>query len=123
MKRTRAAERGRVERVKARSFGALLVRALLDRPEVGRFSVLHIELKPGTGAPELYHRKTEEFFLVLRGSAVGRIGGRTRRFRAGDFCFLPAGCLHRFEAGPEGVEILDVFAPRLDLSAPDIVAA
>lgn len=85
------------------------------------FSVLRIRMEPGARAPELFHARTHEFFLILKGSSSGMVGGRRRVFRAGDFAYMPAGTLHEFRAGPRGVELLDVFSPRLDLDQPDIV--
>lgn len=87
------------------------------------WSVLHITMKPGAQAPEILHRKTHEFFYILEGSSTGRVAGRARTFRAGDYCVLPAGTAHRFKAGPRGVKLLDFFCPRLDLDDPDIVDA
>ncbi len=117
------AERGRIRPGRTRRFGVLGVRPLLDRQLVKEFSVLHIVLKPGAEAPTLFHRKTHEFFFVLRGGASGRIDGKRWRFKQGDYCFLPAGSLHQFTAGPAGIELLDVFGPRLDLRRPDIIRA
>jgi mannose-6-phosphate isomerase-like protein (cupin superfamily) len=116
----RRVECGRLEKVRTRRFGALEVQELLGKQ--GRpFSVLRIRMKPGSRAPELYHARTSEFFLVLKGSSSGMVGGRRRVFRAGDFVYLPPGTIHEFRAGPRGVELLDVFCPRLRLSRPDIV--
>lgn len=113
-------ETGRMRRVRARRFGSLFVKQLIGR--TGHpFSVLHIRMKPGSRAPELFHARTSEFFLVVKGSSSGIIGGKRRVFRAGDFAYLPPQTLHEFRAGPKGVELLDVFCPRLRLNRPDIV--
>ena len=121
--RTGRIEAGSLRGRRAKRFGALYIKALFEDARRGRLSVLHVRLKPGAAAPALYHRRTDEFFFVLKGSVSGRIGGRRRRFKAGDFCFLPAGTVHEFKAGPRGLETLDVFFPRLSLSKPDVVLA
>ncbi|MEK7232886.1 MAG: cupin domain-containing protein [Elusimicrobiota bacterium] len=116
------AEQGRLTGVAARRFGALAVKQLTGRKGTD-FSVLHIKMRPGSSAPLLHHARTDEFLLILKGSSYGRIGRRSVRLKAGDFAYMPAGTRHEFRAGPQGVEILDVFAPRLDLDAPDVVMA
>lgn len=110
----------RLSRAAVRRFGALRVQQLAGR-RGHPFSVLRIRMAPGSSAPELFHARTEEFFLILKGSSSGRVAGRRRVFRPGDCIYMPAGTLHEFRAGPRGVELLDVFCPALDLSAPDIV--
>lgn len=110
----------RLSAVRARRFGALSVKPMLGA-KGHPMSALHISMKPHSEAPELYHAKTDEYFYILRGSSSGTVNGRKRRFRAGDFCFLPSGTLHHFRAGPKGVELIDVFVPRLDLASPDII--
>ncbi|MBI2071212.1 MAG: cupin domain-containing protein [Elusimicrobia bacterium] len=102
-----------------RRFGALTVFPLIPAA-VRTFSALRLTMKPGAQTPSIYHRKTNEFFFILRGSAKARINGRSVRFKKGDFAFLPAKTRHQFEAGPAGVEVLDIFIPRLDLDNPDI---
>lgn len=116
----RRVEVARLSRVAVRRFGALRVQQLAGR-KGQPFSVLRIRMAPGASAPELFHARTHEFFLILKGSSTGLVGGRHRVFRAGDCAYLPAGTLHEFRAGPRGVELLDVFCPRLDLDKPDIV--
>lgn len=106
-----------------RRFGALEVRALFQDLRKKTLSVLHVRLKPYAAAPALYHRRTEEFFLILRGTVHGRVGNRRRTFKAGDYCYLPPGTLHEFRAGKDGADTLDVFFPGLDLEKPDITLA
>ena len=101
--------------------GTLLVRSLLDGEPRAPFSVLRIRMGPGASHPPLWHARTFEFFLVLKGSVHARIGQVSRRLRRGDFVMLPPGASHEFRAGPGGVEVLTVFGPGLDLGNPDIV--
>src|SRR4051812_2739057 len=117
MRKKARVEASRLSRTPARRFGALSVQRLAGR--AGHpFSVLRIRMKPHSAAPELFHARTHEFFLIVKGSSSGVVGGRRRTFRAGDYAYLPAGTLHEFRAGPRGVELLDVFCPRLDLDRP-----
>jgi mannose-6-phosphate isomerase-like protein (cupin superfamily) len=114
-------ELGRLRDRKARRFGVLELRSLLQKPDLKTLSVFHIALKGGAQAPALYHRRTHELFFILSGSVTGKIDGKPCRFKAGDYCFLPAGAVHEFRAGRGGAQTLEVFFPRLDLDKPDIV--
>lgn len=104
-------------------FGVLQLKPLFQKKNMRQISVFHISLKAGSSVPALYHRKTHEFFFVLKGNVTGRIGNKTYRFRAGDYCFLPAGSIHGFHVGKSAAQTLEVFFPRLDLRKPDIVLA
>lgn len=104
-----------------RRFGVLRLKSLFQKAGLGQVSIFHVSLPAGARAPALYHRKTHEFFFLLRGEVRGRIDGKACRFRSGDFCFLPAGAVHEFQAGISGAQTLDVFFPGLDLKKPDIV--
>ncbi len=72
-----------------------IVDILLERPS------LRIERIVSTGqatpAGEWYDQETDEWVLVVEGSAKLRIEGETedRELGAGDFVFLPAHCRHR----------------------------
>ena len=114
---------GSLAKVQARAFGPLLVGSLLGKRQRRPFSVHHVYLKPRGSHPALRHLATCEFFLILKGSIRARIGLRSRRMAAGDFAYLPPGCAHAFHAGKNGVEVLAVFSPPMDLRKPDIVHA
>ena len=68
-------------------------------------------VKPGAKSVKYHaHSRQEEFFLILKGSAVLRMGGRKIRVKKGDFIAKPAGrgLAHQFiNTGPEVLEILD----------------
>jgi uncharacterized cupin superfamily protein len=48
------------------------------------------------GAAPHYHRERDEFFYVLEGELVLRIGDETQTARAGTFAFIPRGTIHGF---------------------------
>ena len=107
-------------RTAAESAGPLRIRTLAAGAATG-FSVHRISMRGGASHPALHHARTCEFFLVTRGGAQAMIGGVRRRLRPGDHVSLAPGTVHGFRAGPQGVEVLAVFRPPLDLSRPDIV--
>ncbi|MBI4423533.1 MAG: cupin domain-containing protein [Elusimicrobia bacterium] len=124
MKRSRKQVRfGRLGGSAQRAYGPLGVEFLLDEPRLAPISVLRVFLKPGDSHPPIFHARTTEFFLVLRGENAARINGRLRRMKAGEFAFLPPGTVHEFRAGARGVEVLVIFGPAMDFRAPDIAHA
>lgn len=80
-----------------RSLGAEIVETLLERPG------LKIERIVSTGRAtpegEWYDQETDEWVLLIKGSARLRIEGEAseRELAAGDFVLLPAHCRHRVE--------------------------
>ena len=48
------------------------------------------------GAAPHYHRGRDEFFYVLEGELVLRIGDEGQTARAGTFAFIPRGTIHGF---------------------------
>lgn len=58
---------------------------------------------PGTvGAGAHYHRERDEFFYVLDGELVLRIGDEQHTARAGTCAFVPRGTIHGFHNASKG---------------------
>jgi quercetin dioxygenase-like cupin family protein len=112
---------GRVGAGEARAFGTLGIEFLIDGGPRGPVTAMRVVMKPRGSHPPLWHAETAEFFFVLRGSMRARIDGRPRRFRKGDYAFLPPGTLHEFHAEKGGVEVLSLFTPALNMKKPDIL--
>ena len=63
----------------------------------GLFTVWEGRVPPGTvGAGPHYHRGRDEFFYVLEGEVVLRIGDERHMARAGTFAFVPRETVHGF---------------------------
>jgi uncharacterized cupin superfamily protein len=62
-----------------------------------------------------YHERTEEVYVVVGGSARAKIGEDVVELDRWDAVRIPTGTPRQFEAGPDGVEMVIVGAPR----APD----
>lgn len=112
---------GRLGAGVSRAYGTLDIEFLLDGGRRGALTAMRVGMKPRDSHPPLWHAKTSEFFLVLRGDMRAKIGGRTATLRKGHYAHLPPGTPHEFRAGKRGVEVLSVFTPALDMAAPDIV--
>ena len=68
---------------------------------------------PGTvGAGSHYHRSRDEFFYVLEGELVLRIGNERRTAGAGTFAFIPRETIHGFHnASSESATLLVMHHP------------
>ncbi len=118
--RTDSVRFGRWGKGSMRPLGPLLIESVATGRGRNSFSVFRVMIKPGESHPPIWHAKTTEFFLVMKGSALARVNGRKRRMKKGDFASLAPGAVHAFKAGPSGVEALVVFIPALDLRRPDV---
>jgi mannose-6-phosphate isomerase-like protein (cupin superfamily) len=61
------------------------------------------------------HRKQEEVYVVVRGSGRMKIDDEVIELEEWDAVRVPAGTWRGYEAGPDGLEILVVGAPTLDM--------
>jgi uncharacterized cupin superfamily protein len=63
----------------------------------GLCSVWEGRIEPGTvGAAPHYHRERDEFFYLLEGEMVLRLGEESHVATAGAFAFVPRGTIHGF---------------------------
>src|SRR5690348_18384462 len=63
----------------------------------GLCTVWEGRIEPGTvGAGPHYHRGRDEFFYVLQGEVVLRIGDESHTVGAGTFAFVPRETIHGF---------------------------
>jgi uncharacterized cupin superfamily protein len=79
----------------------------------GLCTVWEGRVPPGTvGAGPHYHRERDEFFYVLKGEVVLRIGDDTHLARAGTFAFVPRETVHGFHnASSESATLLVAHFP------------
>jgi uncharacterized cupin superfamily protein len=79
----------------------------------GLCTVWEGQVPPGTvGAGPHYHRERDEFFYVLDGEMMLRIGDESHTSRAGTFAFVPRGTIHGFHnASKESATVLVMHHP------------
>jgi len=84
--------------------------------DAGGFSLVHVWFKANYPLPRHSH-DADCMYYVISGSAV--MGNQT--LRPGDAFFVPADAPYQYNAGPEGVEILEVRhgAEHFDMKIPD----
>jgi mannose-6-phosphate isomerase-like protein (cupin superfamily) len=61
------------------------------------------------------HRKQEEVYVVVRGSGRMKVDDEVVELKEWDAVRVPAGAWRGYEAGPQGLEILVIGAPTLDM--------
>jgi quercetin dioxygenase-like cupin family protein len=89
------------------------VRVLLRQPlDEGGFSLVHAWFKGHYPVPRHTH-DADCLYYVISGSLV--MGSQT--LRAGDVFFVPANAPYQYDAGPDGVEVLEI---RHDVLSTDI---
>jgi quercetin dioxygenase-like cupin family protein len=71
--------------------------------DAGGFSLVYLWFKENYPLPRHSHN-VDCMYYVISGSAV--VGKQT--LRAGDSFFVPAGAPYQYNAGPDGVEVLEV---------------
>jgi quercetin dioxygenase-like cupin family protein len=89
---------------------------LRQNEDEGGFSLVTLWFKPGYPLPRHTHN-VDCLYYVISGSAV--MGNQT--LRAGDGFFVPEDAPYQYDAGPEGVEILEIRhgVQNFDMKIPD----
>jgi quercetin dioxygenase-like cupin family protein len=87
--------------------------------EADGFSLVHVWFKANYPLPRHSH-DADCMYYVISGSAV--MGNQV--LRAGDSFFVPADAPYQYDAGPDGVEVLEVRhgTERFDMKIPDVSA-
>jgi len=75
-----------------------------------RVTIGFVDIDPGVLVPEHRH-DNEQVGFVLRGSVTMTIAGQARELRVGETYTIAGKVPHSAKAGPEGVSVVDVFAP------------
>jgi mannose-6-phosphate isomerase-like protein (cupin superfamily) len=75
-------------------------------------SLAEASLEPGQATQRHYHGRSEEIYLVTKGSGTLEVDGETRRVRPGDAILIPPGAWHTLEnEGTSELAILCTCAP------------
>lgn len=68
-------------------------------------------LKPGARGPERVHGEVEQLLYVIRGRGTAIVGNELLPLESETMLWLEPGDRYQFEAGDEGLEILQGYAP------------
>jgi mannose-6-phosphate isomerase-like protein (cupin superfamily) len=75
-------------------------------------SLAEAALEPGQATQRHYHERSEEIYLVTKGSGELEVDGETRRVRPGDAIVIPPGARHTLENdGTSELTILCICSP------------
>ncbi len=97
------------------SFVKLRIRELTKAGQVPGAGIVHVRLPPRYEHVPLFHRRTKEWLMILKGTGRGKIGGRVIRFRPGVVVYMPPGTVHQMSTGSSPLEALAVFSPPMDV--------
>ena len=90
----------------------------------GQLTVVEVSEPPNAEAPLHVHRREDEAFYVLEGSATIYVGDQVFEAGPGDFAFGPRDVPHRYTVGPDGCRMLFICTPAgfedlvIDMSRP-----
>jgi mannose-6-phosphate isomerase-like protein (cupin superfamily) len=91
-------------------------RAATKALELEHSALSYQRVPPGYRFPYGHtHRRQEEVYVVVRGSGRMKIDDEIVELEEWDAVRVPAGTWRGYEAGPDGLEILVVGAPTLDM--------
>jgi unsaturated pyranuronate lyase len=90
----------------ARVWDGVLARAI----HTERLTIGFLDIEPNVQVPEHRHAN-EQVGFALRGTITMVVDGKTRVIKAGHTYTIPSNVSHSATAGPEGVSVVDVFAP------------
>jgi quercetin dioxygenase-like cupin family protein len=98
---------GAVSKLKpARIWEGVLARSV----HADRLTIGFVDIDPGVKVP-LHQHENEQVGFVLRGSVTMVIDGQSRELRVGETYQIASQVPHSATAGPNGVSVVDVFAP------------
>lgn len=106
---------GRLERIPTQKLGPVRLKAISELGQLPGAAVFHVTVPPRSRHDMILHRRTREWFMVVKGRGRGVIGGRRVTFRPGVIVFMPPGVPHQMMTGSSSMEALVVFSPPLEL--------
>lgn len=75
--------------------------------------VIYREIKPKDKPNRHYHKKTEEFLIVLSGEYQEKVNGKKVVLRKGDFIFLKPKMKTEFLGAKKGTKVICIKTPSL----------
>lgn len=102
-------------RVRTRSLGPVLLKEVSSAGEIPGAGAVHVTVPARSRHDMIYHRKTKEWFMVIKGRGWGVIGGRRVEFTPGVIVYMPPGVPHQMMTGSSAMEAVVIFSPPLKL--------
>ena len=73
-----------------------------------------LTIKPGEHPSLQYHQKREEFWLVIKGNAIVKVGNKKTHAEEGNEFFIPKKAVHCVEAVNDEAKILEISFGEFD---------
>ena len=67
-----------------------------------------IKISPNKRFSLQKHLKREEFWYILSGSGLITLDSETKEVKPKDYFRIPVGCIHRLQAGLDGIQFLEI---------------
>ncbi|MBI5246264.1 MAG: cupin domain-containing protein [Elusimicrobia bacterium] len=106
----------RLERIATRKLGPVRLKAVSQFGQLPGAAVFHVTVPPRSRHDMIFHRRTREWFMVVKGRGRGVIGRRRVKFRPGVIVFMPPGVPHQMITDASAMEAVVIFSPPLKLS-------
>lgn len=106
----------RLARVPVQKMGPVRLKAVSALGQIPGAAVFHVTVPPRSRHEMILHRRTREWFMVVKGRGRGVIGGRRVTFRPGVIVFMPPGVPHQMMTDSASMEAVVVFSPPLKLT-------
>ena len=87
---------------------------LADEEAIGHPAIVarRWSLAPNSRSPQMVHGEAEQLLYVIQGNGVAIVGGEHLPLEPETMLWLEPGDAYHFEAGPEGLEILQGYPPE-----------
>lgn len=110
----------RLEKIPVHKMGPMRLKAVSALGQLPGAAVFHVAVPPHSRHDMIFHRRTREWFMVVKGRGRGVIGGRRVTFRPGVIVYMPPGVPHQMMTSSSAMEAVVVFSPPLKLSGRGI---
>ena len=81
-------------------------------------SVASIDVPSGAQHPQAWSRRSDKYYLVVRGAVQFVVGGRQLTLEAGDFCYIKQGDRFSYRnATTQAAALVLVHTPSFDIDA------
>lgn len=107
----------RQDSVKAIEFGGLRIFDYTANAKLGSFLAV-IEVPPGATHAEAWSRRSDKYYLVVKGQVEFSLEGDQFALGAGDFCFIEQGKRFAYaNGGPSPASLVLIHTPNFELAS------
>lgn len=87
------------------------IESLITAGEEGKATAYRVRVEAKQKTSTSFHKVAEEIYYVISGYGKAYLNQAPHDLKPGVFLRLPPGTWHAFEAGPDGLDMLDIHTP------------